>query len=656
MFKGRKRTIKHEFFYTGLLSAMLISMVFIVILSMTIYEDGMENARQKLKSSNVHLFTYTDGVLESLAMSTNISAFMPEVMQYEGGDLTARKKVLELFRSTTLANPNIKFAFAGYENGELLIENYTPPKGFDARTRPWYIAAVEKYPKISLGVPYQDASTQEWLVSVSHALVDESGELKGVVAVDCTLEYVIDLMAEVQYYESQSNFVLDSNNMVFVHENTDFLHLAVDSVVPGFSELITDKSGYINYTLGNSNRLAYYQRHENSNWIVVSAIDVSEVTRPLNRRIGSTVVGLLALAVILGLVQVKLYERSFVKPITALSERIGEITSGKKVSLSNDSYSNQELAEIARRIESMAETSLRKKADELQLILNTTSDGILVLDLEGNVIHANQKLLNMWQVDEFAKVADISNPLLREQVASYSGGGDGGSDGGKYTKLIHLSEEMILEQFSCPLTADGKVSGRLWSYRNVTEQINAEENLRNLATTDGLTGVWNRRMFMTQGAYEIELVKRTGLPLSLIFLDVDFFKTINDTYGHAVGDEVLIFLTSSIKSHIRSTDYIARLGGEEFCILAPNTDLNAARILAEKLRVFFESHWLDIEQKRIQLTLSLGVSSYMAPGGSIDDLLNLADKACYSAKAQGRNRVVTVPPSRVAPKEGGDYA
>ena len=636
MFKGHKRTIKHEFFYTGFLSAMLISIIFIVLLSVTIYEDGMENARQKLQSSNVHLFTYADGVLESLAMSTNISAFMPEVVAYEAGDVVARKKILGLFRATTLANPNIKFAYAGYESGELLVENYLPPKGYDPRERPWYIAAVENYPEISMGIPYQDAVTKEWLISVSHALVDAAGVVKGVVSVDCTLEYVIDLMAEVQYYESQSNFVVDSKGMVFVHQNPDFLHRSVDEIVPGFSKLITDTSGYINYTLGSSKRLAYYQRHEKSNWIVVSGINVSEVTRPLNHRIELTVAGLLILAVLLGFVQVKLYERSFVKPITALSERIGEITGGKEVVWSNDSYSNQELADIARRIEAMAGTSLRKKADELQLILNTTSDGILVLDLDGNVIHANRQFLSMWQIEAFAKVTDLSNSLLIDQLAMHPGVSD------NLTKIIHLSEGMILEQFTCPLTADGQTSGRLWSYRNVTEQIKAEENLRSLATTDGLTGVWNRRKFMTQGANEIELVKRTGLPLSLIFLDVDYFKSINDTYGHAVGDEVLVFLTSSIKKHIRSTDFIARLGGEEFCILAPNTDLACASVLAEKLRTFFENQSIEIDQKLIQLTLSLGVSSYKASDRSIDDLLNIADKACYQAKALGRNRVVTL--------------
>ncbi len=636
MFSRYRSTIKHEFFYTGLLSAMLISIIFIVLLSMTIYKDGMENARQKLKSSSVHLFTYTDGVLESLAMSTKISTFAPEVMQYETGDLVARKKILELFRATTLANPNIKYCFAGYENGELLIGNYTPPEGFDSRTRPWYIAAVEKYPAISMGIPYQDASTREWLVSVSQALVDETGNLKGVVAVDCTLEYVIDLMAKVQYYQSQSNYVVDGNGMVFVHHNPDFLHRSVDEIVPGFSDLITETSGYINYTLGKNKRLAYYQRHENSNWIVVSGIDVSEVTGPLNRRIILTVAGLLALAVLLGLIQVKLYERSFVKPITTLSERIGEITSGKEVMRANDSYSNHELADIARRIESMAETSLRKKADELQLILNTTSDGILVLDLDGNVIHANQKFLSMWHIDGFLKVTEISDPLLLDQITM----GPGVTD--TLNKIIHLPEGMILEQFTCPLTAEGQISGRLWSYRNVTEQINAEENLRNLATTDGLTGIWNRRQFMTQGAYEIELVKRTGLPLSLIFLDVDYFKVINDTYGHAVGDEVLVFLTNNIKKHIRSTDFIARIGGEEFCILAPNTDLTSASALAEKLRIFFETHSIDVDNKQIQLTLSFGVSSYKASDSKIDDLLNIADKACYQAKALGRNRVVTL--------------
>jgi diguanylate cyclase (GGDEF)-like protein len=634
LFRKFKLTIKREFFVTGLLSAVFIATIFIALFSLMMYFLSIDNAHLKLRSDSVHLSTYTEGVLESLAASTNISALYSDVMSYQKEDQKAKEKILSLFSAITEANSNIKFCFAGFESGELLIEGYIPPEGYDPRVRPWYVSAVEKYPELSIGIPYQEAKTSEWLISVSRALVNEEGVLQGVVSVDCTLEYVKQLLDEVGYYQSQTNFILDDSFNLIVHQNTDYLHQHVNNIVPELSNQFSEESGYIAYSLDGIAKIAYYQKLNKADWIVVTAVHTSEIIEPLLIRIGLTVIALIVLAIFLGLIQVKLYERSFVKPINSLRDRIAEITTGKKVEQGNCLYSNQEIAEIANRIEAMAETSLRKKADELELILASTSDGMLVVDLEGNVIHANQKFKEMWSLDGVVDFSTMDNLLLLEQISSHKGSLE------NTLNSIHLPNGTILEQFSCPLMDDGSMAGRLWSYRNVTEQFRAEESLKLLATTDALTGVWNRRQFMTQGAFEIELVKRTGSPLSLIFLDIDFFKQINDTFGHQIGDEALIYLTSSLKKLIRKTDMVARLGGEEFCILVPNTALQEACVLAEKIRIFFERQSLVIDDRKVAFTLSLGVTSYYLGCRNIDDLLNAGDKACYEAKAQGRNRVV----------------
>lgn len=629
-----KMTIRREFFVTGLMSAMLIAIIFIALLSLNMYNLNMENARQKLKSVNNQLATYTQGVLDSLLMSTSISAGYPDIARYQSGDRELKANILALFATTIKANPNIKNCYAGFENGELLIENYIAPVGYDPRLRPWYIAALSAYPELSVGAPYQDAQTTEWFISISRAIVDETGKLKGVVSVDFTLDYVKQLMAKERYYLSQSNYVLNSGGMIFAHSSRDYKYQNSETIVPGLKQLFTSDSGFIAYGFEGKPRMGYYQRMNGADWIIASAIDVSEVMNPIIIRISITVTVLMALAILLGLVQVKLYELSFVKPITSLRDRIAEITTGKKVEQSGYLYSNFELSEIANRIEAMAETSLRKKADQLELILASTSDGMLVLNLSGDVIHVNQKLMTMWGLTDISDMLKVSNGLLLEQILAHQ-------DSTETTmNTLYLPNGIILEQNSSPLLDDGDLYGRLWSFRDVTEQIKAEENLKRLAITDELTGVWNRRQLMAQGKFEIELVKRTGLPLSMIFLDVDYFKQINDTFGHAVGDEALKYLTANITSHIRSTDMIARLGGEEFCILAVNTDQTAACLLAEKIRVFFENQTLVVKGRNVHFTISFGVASYTTGKGTIEDLLSDADKACYQAKALGRNRVV----------------
>lgn len=164
----------------------------------------------------------------------------------------------------------------------------------------------------------------------------------------------------------------------------------------------------------------------------------------------------------------------------------------------------------------------------------------------------------------------------------------------------------------------------------------AQEMLRR-ATTDPLTGAHNRARFDERLAEELEHVNRHKNPLSLMLLDIDKFKPINDTYGHQAGDRVLIELTRLIKGQLRSIDLFARWGGEEFAILAPNTADSGAHCLAEKVRFAVEQH--DFAQVG-QVTISLGIAQYRS-GESAGQLLRRADTALYQAKEQGRNRVIS---------------
>lgn len=131
--------------------------------------------------------------------------------------------------------------------------------------------------------------------------------------------------------------------------------------------------------------------------------------------------------------------------------------------------------------------------------------------------------------------------------------------------------------------------------------------------------------------------------MSLLFIDVDYFKHVNDTFGHAIGDEALKLLANTLKTHVRSTDIVSRLGGEEFCILVANTNEAAAYALAEKLRGYFEANTFEVKDYVIRYTLSIGIVTYegsSAKSEAIEDLLADADQACYMAKDLGRNCVV----------------
>lgn len=171
------------------------------------------------------------------------------------------------------------------------------------------------------------------------------------------------------------------------------------------------------------------------------------------------------------------------------------------------------------------------------------------------------------------------------------------------------------------------------------EEKNRE--LEILATTDPLTKVYNRRHFTASSEDILKATKVESKPISLIMIDIDKFKDVNDTYGHQVGDKVIISLVEMLKKHTRSSDIICRFGGEEFIALLPNTELAVAQTIAQRVRVAVKRSRVDIEDGRsVEYTISLGVSEYNNMANeSMEALIHRADHALYRAKESGRDRV-----------------
>jgi diguanylate cyclase (GGDEF)-like protein len=170
----------------------------------------------------------------------------------------------------------------------------------------------------------------------------------------------------------------------------------------------------------------------------------------------------------------------------------------------------------------------------------------------------------------------------------------------------------------------------------------ADEESSRLATTDPLTGVFNRRTFIELAEQELARSRRAGTPLSIMMLDLDHFKRVNDTFGHLTGDEVLVAFTRLIRDCVRRGDLVVRYGGEEFCVLLPATNLPAATALAERIRARCAAE--PLTDKAFRVTVSIGLTAYS--GGkeaTLADLLARADEALYRAKGEGRNQVVALP-------------
>lgn len=167
----------------------------------------------------------------------------------------------------------------------------------------------------------------------------------------------------------------------------------------------------------------------------------------------------------------------------------------------------------------------------------------------------------------------------------------------------------------------------------------AERDLHRLAVTDPLTGLANRSLLNQTYARLRAIADRQHSPLSLLVMDLDHFKQINDRYGHEAGDQVLVEFARFIDKRLRESDFICRTGGEEFLVLLPGSDLNRATGVAEHIRRQLEESPIAYQNHSIPLTLSIGVAGYGDDGRELEDLIRAADQRLYQGKQQGRNRV-----------------
>jgi diguanylate cyclase (GGDEF)-like protein len=200
--------------------------------------------------------------------------------------------------------------------------------------------------------------------------------------------------------------------------------------------------------------------------------------------------------------------------------------------------------------------------------------------------------------------------------------------------ILENTDKMLYNDFEISIAKTfAEYASIAISKANLFNQVNV------LATIDSLSGLYNRRYFFSVSEKIFSQSKQSGDSISLLMIDIDFFKKINDTYGHSVGDEVIRFLGSNIKNFIRKTDIICRYGGEEFTLLLPDSEIKIAVEIGERIRKFFQDSFVLASDQKISFTVSIGISTKDASTESLNDLLIKADKMLYEAKNNGRNQI-----------------
>ncbi len=282
---------------------------------------------------------------------------------------------------------------------------------------------------------------------------------------------------------------------------------------------------------------------------------------------------------------------------------------------------------------------------QLEVTFKTANDGIYIIDENGLLVDANDAFLQMHGFDKSMigqlHFYDWCVDQDAETLHAYM------------QKIFHSNHKLLFEtihrchdgrMLNMEVSANALVLGNrrhiYCAARDITDRKKLQAQLVTQAHSDYLTGLNNRRYFVVLSEKEFERARRYQKPLSLLMLDIDDFKHVNDTYGHNVGDIVLKRLAAICLGTLRKIDIAGRLGGEEFGIALPETKIDDAIELAERLRKAVETEKTGSAVADFSFTISIGVASLSGDHMNLDDLMISADKALYAAKAAGKNRVV----------------
>ncbi len=292
--------------------------------------------------------------------------------------------------------------------------------------------------------------------------------------------------------------------------------------------------------------------------------------------------------------------------------------------------------------------ALRESQKKLQSLVDTALDAVVMMDAAGRITGWNPQATAIfgWSAQEVMgrPVSETIVPIrhrdghaagFRRLLAT----GEGPYMNKRVdTQALHRNGHEFPVELAITMSGSGPEFSAF--IRDITERKRAEAELQEMATTDFLTGLANRRHFIARMSEELARLQRFDGPCAtVLMLDLDHFKHINDSYGHSTGDAMLKHIATLLRDELRKIDSVGRVGGEEFAIILPGTRPDEAKVFAERLRQKVATTPLALAGQAISVTVSIGIAAMEAADASPDAALTRADKALYRAKGNGRNRV-----------------
>lgn len=644
--KGR---LRFWFICFTALIVLLISIPFVILGKQQKREDANVAIEKMINLQQIAINNWFE---ERLAGIKSIS----ELPAVKAKDLTKMQEALDVFDDN-----HSEFSGIVYVNEKgMTVVDTAGPTGLDLSDRLYFEEA--KKGNSSITDVLIGRQSKKPIIIISVPVYDYDERFRGLVFGSVTIQTINKIMAQFQD-NARETYLVDRNGMLITESRQGEIGNTINTeIFKGALEGNELTAFYKNHT--GEQVLGDYRWVHNNQWLIIGEIKESKIYEPFYR-MAMMFSFVLILLVIIGHILIIWVSNQVETPIRSVLEGTRKIGEGQwgyrllKTSYQNDAKELQELSgnfnKMAELIECHIE-SLAESEERFRMIAEYSKDMITIHDSIGKYLYVSPAGKEILQYEDeeligcdsyrFIHPDDIETirknheTLLKTGyvVSTYQ---IRRKDG----KYIWFESSLKCMKGKKPEEPQIIVISRNITERKIVEEKLKEANgkLHELSTKDGLTRVWNRRSFDQRIEIEWNRALRSSSPLSLILLDIDFFKAYNDTYGHLVGDDCLKEVATAISDSVkRSGDMVFRYGGEEFCIILPETDSAGAEFVAENIRKAIEN--LNIPHSGSQIsdvvTISLGTNTIIPTiDKTIVHFIDNADKALYRAKQEGRNCV-----------------
>ncbi len=615
----------------------LLLLLLIVLVDLRLYTMAVDAREEALMDAKTRLRNATDVILgrveQLLDTYDRTLSGIGEVVSARGGIAERPDNyVHRLLVRRHAITPSLRWLFLLRSNGDLaeLSADFPAPRA-NAADREYFEQAASRWDQgFYIGDPIKSRLDNAPFIPVSRRVVNDGNRFLGVIAAGIEPMEISRLLSD--------EALPDGYTLRLVHHRGRAIACLPDSQAcrenlwhnvtalanpddPAEKGEISDSTRF-----GDSEGFGTYATSEKYPISVMATADVGKVLARWHQSIFNywiIALGSNALLVWLAGIALRQYQR-------------------RRQALRDLETANRNLEQ--RVVERTAE--LHQREAQARIFMNTALDAVVVIGSDGLIREFNKAAENMFG---YANEEIVGQPLGCLMPADFSDEHQGlveATNNGEAVRAMARGREVLGRakdgrefpiEVSVGTTDEAGIRLHVGIIRDISERKIVEQELQRLATTDGLTGVLNRRAFTSEADNLAALAQRLGHPVSLMILDADKFKSINDTYGHPVGDIVLKKLVEAVASALRKTDVLGRLGGEEFGVVLPGTDGEGAAILGERILDAVRACAVDLPEKQLRFTISLGISELGAPPDNLEAAFKRADQALYEAKQSGRN-------------------